>query len=65
VSIAIATPSNQLVRTLAGTALQGLNTVRWDMRDSGGRLQPRGEYVVTVDIDGRKFAKTARIRHPG
>ena len=43
---------------------QGLNTVRWDMRDTGGKLQPRGEYLVTVDIDGRKFAKTATIRSP-
>jgi hypothetical protein len=65
VAITVATPANQLVRTLAGTARQGLNTVRWDMRDSGGRLQPRGEYVATIDVDGRKFAKTARIRHPG
>jgi hypothetical protein len=65
VSITIATPSNQLLRALTGTALQGLNTVRWDMRDSGGKLQPRGDYPVTVDIDGRRFAKTARIRHPG
>ena len=63
--ITVAAPSNQLLRSLTGTALQGLNTVRWDMRDSGGRIQPRGDYLVTVDIDGRKFAKTARIRHPG
>jgi hypothetical protein len=35
------------------------------MTDSGAKLQPRGDYVVTVEIDGRKFAKTARIRHPG
>jgi hypothetical protein len=47
-----------------GTTLPGLNTVRWDMRDTGGKLQPGGEYLVTVDIDGRKFAKTAKIRSP-
>jgi hypothetical protein len=35
------------------------------MRDGGGKVQPRGDYLVTVDVDGRKFAKTARIRHPG
>jgi len=54
-----------VVRTLTGTSLQGLNTVRWDMRDGSRTLQPRGDYLVTVDVDGRKFAKTARIRHPG
>ena len=64
-SITVADLSNRLIRTLTGTSLQGLNAVRWDMRDGGGTLQPRGEYLVTVDIDGRRFAKTARIRHPG
>jgi hypothetical protein len=65
VSITVADPANRVVRTLTGTALPGLNTVRWDMRDGGGKMQPRGDYVVTVDIDGRTFARTARIRHPG
>jgi flagellar hook assembly protein FlgD len=64
VSITVADLSNRLLRTVPGTTLQGLNTVRWDMRDTGGKLQPGGEYLVTVDIDGRKFAKTARIRSP-
>jgi hypothetical protein len=65
VSVTIADLSNRLLRTTAGTSLQGLNSVRWDMRDSAGKMQPRGDYLVTVEIDGRKFAKTARIRHPG
>jgi hypothetical protein len=64
VSITVADLSNRLLRTVPGTTLQGLNTVRWDMRDTGGKLQPGGEYLVTVDIDGRKFAKTAKIRSP-
>jgi hypothetical protein len=65
VSITVADQANRVIRTLTGTSLQGLNTVRWDMRDSGGKPQPRGDYLVTVSIDGRTFAKTARIRHPG
>jgi hypothetical protein len=65
VSVTIADQSHQVLRTIAGTSLQGLNAVRWDMRDSGGKLQPRGDYLVTVEFDGRTFAKTARIRHPG
>ena len=64
-SITVADLSNRLIRTLTGSSLQGLNTVRWDMRDGGGTLQPRGENLVTVDIDGRKYAMTARIRHQG
>jgi photosystem II stability/assembly factor-like uncharacterized protein len=65
VSVTIADLSNRLLRTITGTSLQGLNTVPWDMKDSAGKAQPRGDYLVTVEIDGRKFAKTARIRHPG
>jgi len=61
VSVTVADLSNQLLRTIAGTSLRGLNTVRWDMKDSAGKLQPRGGYMVTVEIDGRTFAKTARI----
>jgi photosystem II stability/assembly factor-like uncharacterized protein len=65
VSVTIADLSNRLLRTIPGTSLQGLNSVRWDMRDSADKMQPRGDYLVTVEIDGRKFARTARIRHPG
>jgi hypothetical protein len=32
---------------------------------TGEARQARGDYLVTVDVDGRTFAKTARIRHPG
>jgi len=35
------------------------------MRDGGGRVQPRGDYLLTVEIDRQSFTKTARIRHPG
>jgi hypothetical protein len=65
VSITVADASKRVIRTLTGTSHQGLNTVRWDMRDGGGRVQPRGDYLVTVEIDGQSFTKTARIRHPG
>jgi hypothetical protein len=65
VSVTIADLSNRLLRTITATSLQGLNTVPWDMKDSAGKAQPRGDYLVTVEIDGRTFAKTARVRHPG
>jgi len=65
VSVTIADLSHQLLQTIAGTSLQGLNTVPWDLKDSAGKAQPRGDYLVTVEIDGRTFAKTAKIRHPG
>ncbi len=62
VTVKMANLAGQLLRTLDGTALAGLNTVRWDLRDGERRVQPAGDYQVTVEIDGRKFAKTARIR---
>ncbi len=62
VVIRVADLSGQLVRTLDGTSHQGFNTVTWDMRDGNRRLQPAGPYQVTMDIEGRKFVKTARIR---
>ena len=65
VSVSIAGLSGQALRTLTGTSEQGLNTVRWDMRDSSGKAQPPGDYVVTLDVDGRKFVKTATIRRAG
>jgi len=64
VSVVVASQSGQVLRTLEGPSSQGVNIVRWDMRDSGGRMQPRGDYVVTVDVSGRKLTKTATIRHP-
>ncbi len=64
VSVKVADMQGQLVRALEGTSLQGLNTVSWDMRDGERRLQPFGSYLVTLEVNGRKFVKTARIRHP-
>jgi flagellar hook assembly protein FlgD len=65
VALTVADASKRAIRTLTGTSHQGLNTVRWDMRDGSGRVQPPGEYLVTVEIDGQSFTKSARIRHPG
>jgi flagellar hook assembly protein FlgD len=65
VAITIADQSKRAIRTLTGTSHQGLNSVRWDMRDGSGRVQPAGDYLATVEIDGQSFTRTARIRHPG
>jgi hypothetical protein len=62
VSVKVADFTGQLIRSLDGTAQQGLNTVRWDMRDGERRAVPNGDYVVTVEVDGRTFVKTAKIR---
>jgi len=61
ISVRVADLSNQPLRTIPGTSHQGFNTVRWDMRDSTGRLQAAGGYVITLEIDGRTFVKTAHI----
>ncbi len=65
VSVSIAGLSGQALRTLTGTSEQGFNAVRWDMRDSSGAAQPPGDYVVALDVDGRKIVKTATIRRAG
>lgn len=62
VTVRVADQSGQLLRTIDGTSHRGINTVSWDMRDGNRRPQPAGQYLVTMDIEGRKFAKTARIR---
>jgi len=61
VTVRVADLTNVLLRIITGTSQQGLNAVRWDLRDSNGRMQAVGEYLVTLEIDGRKFVKTARI----
>jgi hypothetical protein len=62
VVIKVADFKGLLIRSLDGTAQQGLNTLQWDMRDGERRAVPGGDYVVTVEIDGRSFVKTAKIR---
>jgi hypothetical protein len=60
---------------LAGKGEAGLNTVLWLMRVQrpgqrqegfegffGGRLVDPGEYVVTLDVGGKKLTKKALIR---
>jgi photosystem II stability/assembly factor-like uncharacterized protein len=61
VSVRVADLSGAPLRTIPGTSQQGLNMVRWDMRDTTGRLQAAGEYLVTLEVDGRTFVKRARI----
>ena len=63
ITIRVADLSGLLVRTIEGTSFQGVNTVSWDFRNGERQMQPAGDYLVTLDIDGRKFAKTAKVRH--
>ncbi len=64
VTIKVADLAGQLVRTLEGTPLPGLNRVLWNMRDDNRREVPRGRYVVTVTVGTREFARIALVRHP-
>lgn len=64
VSVKVVDLQGQLLRTLEGTSSQGFNTVRWDMRDGERRQLSAGEYLLTLEVNGRKFVKTTRIRHP-
>jgi hypothetical protein len=73
VSLTVADPYGKVLRELAGKPDAGLNTVLWDMRlprsqqaprfedGFGGPMVDPGEYVVTIDVDGKKFVKKAVI----
>jgi len=73
VSLTVADPYGKVLRELTGKPDAGLNTVLWDMRlpksqqaprfedDFGGPMVDPGEYVVTLDVDGKKFVKKAVI----
>jgi len=75
VKVTIADPYGQVVGQLTGKGEAGLNTVLWFMRAQrpgqgregdegfyGGRLVGPGEYVVTLDVGGKKLTKKAIIR---
>ena len=73
VGLTVADPYGKVLSEIAGKGEAGVNTVLWDMRvpraqsqmprfeDFGGPLVDPGEYVVTLDVDGRKFVKKAFI----
>jgi hypothetical protein len=62
VAVTVTDTAGKVVRTATGTTLQGLNTVTWDMRTNDRRTAPVGDYSVTLDVDGQKITKTARVR---
>ena len=74
VKITVATPYGEVIGEIEGKAEPGLNTALWNMRlkeegkrepsmdESGaGRLVEPGEYVVTLEVDGKKWTKKALI----
>jgi hypothetical protein len=75
VKVTIADPYGQVVGELTGKSEAGLDTVLWFMRARrpgqrseggegfyGGRFVDPGEYVVTLDVGGKKLTKKAVIR---
>ncbi|MFZ2052637.1 MAG: hypothetical protein WAU81_00440 [Candidatus Aminicenantales bacterium] len=79
VTITIADPYENVLAVRDGKAAAGINTVVWDMRpritgeDGAARLSrmrdvlarwvPPGEYVVTLEVGGKKLTRRARIIH--
>jgi photosystem II stability/assembly factor-like uncharacterized protein len=74
VKITVATPYGEVIGEIEDKAEPGLNTALWNMRlkeegkrepsmdESGaGRLVEPGEYVVTLEVDGKKWTKKALI----
>jgi hypothetical protein len=74
VKITVATPYGEVVGEIEGKAEPGLNSALWNMRlkeegerepwmdESGyGRLVEPGEYVVTLELEGKKWTQKALI----
>ena len=71
----MADPYGTVLAELTGKGEAGLNTVLWGMRAQrpgakparfagmGGGLVGPGEYVVTLEADGKKIVKKAVIRY--
>ena len=58
-------PAGEVARLGRGVAVAAAMYSRTSrVCSSGGRTQPAGEYLVTLEIDGRKFVKTARVLAP-
>ena len=74
IGLSIRDPYGKVLRELPGKTEAGLNTVLWDMRPQraqsqvprfeggfGGPMVDPGEYVVTLDVDGKTFVQKAVI----
>ncbi|MCP4724786.1 MAG: carboxypeptidase regulatory-like domain-containing protein [bacterium] len=56
VKITITNPYGNSVSSITGTHRQGINKVLWRIN----RVDP-GEYVITLEADGKSFRKQAKI----
>ncbi len=72
VRITVANPYGQILAELKGSEKAGIDSVQWDMRSRsagargggmGGTMVDPGEYVVTLEAEGRKLTKKAIIRY--
>jgi len=74
VKVTVADLHGKVLRELTGKGEAGMNSILWDMRPQragepaprfegrfGGQPVDPGEYVVTVNIDGKSFSKKALI----
>jgi hypothetical protein len=75
VKLTVTDPYGKVLRELSGGGEAGMNTVLWDMRAvnpavqgarggrgfGGGSIVDPGEYVVTLEVDGKKLVKKAVI----
>ena len=77
VKIKITDPYGKEINSLEGTTHAGINSILWDMRrrmtneeaarmrrgrDPFRQMEPPGEYVVILEVGGRKFKQKARIK---
>ncbi len=63
VDVRVYSVSGNLIRTVTQrqSLNEGLNTVRWDGRDSDGRVVTSGIYIVVIQADGKAANKTVAV----
>lgn len=59
--LSIVDASGRRIRTLAGPFTPGVNQVRWDGRDDGGRAVRPGFYFFRLDAAGQRFTRRLAV----
>lgn len=59
--LSIVDASGRRIRGIAGPFIAGVNQVRWDGRDDGGRAVRPGFYFFRLDADGMRFTRRLAV----
>jgi photosystem II stability/assembly factor-like uncharacterized protein len=64
-TVTIVDAFGKTIRRMEGPAEGGLNRAVWNLADDQRRPLPPGDYIVTIEVNGRKASQPARIRTQG